>query len=242
MEIKTLAVVLNKIKYNDTSYIANLITREVGKVTVFIRIPKAKKAVVKPGLFYPLNVIETEISQKASRNIQNIKHCSTAFSTYNICTDVFKSSIAQFIAEVVGKTCSDNQADEDLFEYLLEIIKSLEKNDEPSHNLHLLFLKDYARLLGFEITNNYSEHTPFFSLREGMFLPVYTTDEESMSPNLSKMLSDLFSLDTDSIKEFKPGYENRKQLLSKLLLYYKIHLDEFPEIKSLSVLNSVFTD
>jgi DNA repair protein RecO (recombination protein O) len=242
MNVKTEAIVLNKIKYSDNSYITNIFSRETGKTAVFLRAAKSNKAAYKPGQFFPLNVVDVELTINSVRNIQNLKHCSNVFSAYNMCSDVYKSSVAQFIAELMSKALSDNQTDKDLYDYLRNLISQLENPQIPSQNMHLLFLKDFAKYLGFEITNNHSESTPFFNLREGMFLPVYTTDEESMDVELSELFSNLLELHIDNIRSFNTSYANRKKLLSRILLYYRIHIDNFPEIKSIKVLNEVFSD
>ncbi|PLX08921.1 MAG: DNA repair protein RecO [Marinilabiliales bacterium] len=231
MDHKTEAIVLNKIKYSDSTYIVNIFTRELGKVPVFIRTSKSKKGGIKPGLLFPLNIIETEVSQKDRRNVQNLKHCDTVFSAFNICSDVYRSSIAQFLAELVSKTLRENETDGDFYDYFKKIIFKLENSDIPPHNLHLLFMKDYARFLGFQITNNFAEESPFFSLREGMFLPVFTTDEESLDRELSNLFSDLLSLDLESIISFSASYKFRKEILKRLIFYYRLHLADFPEIK-----------
>lgn len=242
MDIRTEIIVLNKFKYNDTAYIANVFSQENGKLAVYLRIPKTKKAAVKPGLFFPLNIIETEINQKSRRNIQNLKHCTALVPLHNICTDVYRSSIAQFIAELIGKTIKEGEPDTELFIFIKGFINYLEYVENASSNLHLLFIAKYAKYLGFGITNNYSEHTQFFNLKEGMFLPVYTTDDESMTKELSELLSELLELSFENIHEIKIAYKNRKEILKKLLFYFRIHLEDYQEIKSVSVLNSVFTD
>ena len=242
MNIKTQAVVLNKVKYNDNSYIVNLFTNELGKIAVFVRIPKSRKSIIKPAMFFPLNIVDLEIGYKNSRSIQSLKDCTSAVSVFNICTDINRISIAQFISEIVVKTTRENQSDESLFKFLFNLVIYMEKKNNQCSNLHLLFMKEYARILGFEITNNYSEDTPYFSIREGMFLSVFKTEEESMDKESSSSLSDLLCLSIDNINSFKIEYNVRKEILLKILMYYSCHLDGFSGVNCYSVLNSVFTD
>jgi DNA repair protein RecO (recombination protein O) len=243
MNTKTEAIVLNKIKYSDSSYIVNLFTKESGRVAVFVRMPangSKSKSTVKPSLFFSLNTIQTEISHKPTRNIQTIKYCNQLNSCVNIFSDVYKSSIAQFIAEIIVKTLKEFEPDLALYDYISSVVNKLNQQNCQTHSIHLAFMKDYAKYLGFAITDNYSELSPFFNLREGMFLPVFTTSEESLDIDDSKSLSDLLELDVLCVETYIANYRMRKRLLEKLLLYYRLHIDNFPEIKSIKVLNEVF--
>ena len=242
MNTKTQAIVLSKIKYSDASYIVNLFTVKLGKVAVFVRISNSKaKDKVKPALFFPLNIVEIELNLKTTRNIQTLKYCNFVETINNICTDVYKASVAQFIAEVILKTLKDEQTDMIFYDYLKSIILQLNKQTGLTQNMHLVFLKEYAKILGFQITNNHSELTPYFNLREGMFLPSYTTVEESLDIELSSVLSDLLTINLNSLGQFNVNYAIRKKLLASLILYYGLHIENLPEIKSLKVLNEVFT-
>ncbi len=242
MDFKTEAIVLNKIKYSDSTYIVNLYTRQEGKMAVLSRVPKSKKNSIKPNTFLPFNIVEIEIKQKYSRNIQTIKNCNTLVPLYNIYGDVYRSSIAQFICEIVSKSVKDNEPDNKLYEYLKTTILKLNDVEVSYKNIHLIFMKDYADILGFRITNNFSEKTPYFNLKEGMFLPVFTVEEESVNINLSKTISTLLLLDFNSLNDFNISYQNRKEILKILISYLKTHLTDLPEIKTIDVLNSVFAD
>ncbi|MDD4150280.1 MAG: DNA repair protein RecO [Bacteroidales bacterium] len=242
MNIKTEAIVLSKIKYSDSSYIVNLFTKEAGRIAAFVRISNSKsKDKIKPSLFFPLNIVETELNLKSTRNIQTLKYCNYVENMNNICMDVYKASVAQFIAEIIVKTLKDEQPDTNFYNYFRTLIVNLNKQAGLTQNIHLFFLKEYAKFLGFQITNNHSELTPFFNLREGMFLPVSTTEEESLDIKLSSALSELLSISISSLCQFNVNYAVRKKLLLSLILYYSLHIENFPEIKSLKVLNEVFT-
>ena len=66
MTTKTEAIVLNKVKYNDSSFIVSLYSRDIGKFAALIHIRKTSKNGIKSALFTPLNIIETEVKIKDS--------------------------------------------------------------------------------------------------------------------------------------------------------------------------------
>ncbi|MDR2009358.1 MAG: DNA repair protein RecO [Bacteroidales bacterium] len=241
MSVKTEAIVLNKIKYGDSSFIVNLYSLEYGRFATIIKIPKNKKNnnSVNRNLFFPLNIIETEVELKNTRNVQTVKYCGRKMVLNFIANDIFKSCIAQFIAEVILKTVKEEEPHENLYMFFKETISLLEKT-ENSSAVHLLFLKEFAKISGFGMTNNFCKETPYFNYVEGMFLPVFTYNEMSLEIPESKVLSGLLELSYDNLEEFKISYILRKRILEIFLRYYELHILGKHEIKSLKILNEVF--
>jgi DNA repair protein RecO (recombination protein O) len=125
-----------------------------------------------------------------------------------------------------------------MYAFIRDIILGLENSIENINDTHLVFLKDFAKELGFGITNNHCEEMPYFNLSEGMFMPFYTSENESLDIENSTILSNLLDSKHSSLKI---NFKIRKILLQKLLEYYKLHVSGFGEIKSLKVLNEVFS-
>ncbi len=242
MDVKTEVIVLNKIKYNDSAYISNLLCKDYGRIAVFLRIPKTSKSSIKPGLFFPLNIIELELAIKPSRSIQTIKNCNSLNTSSKIFQDVYKASIAQFIAEVVSNAVREEEPNKELYLFLKYTIETLSELENGFQNIHLVFLKDFASILGFAFSNNISKETPYFNLREGMFLPFFTSDEESLDEAESELFSQVLDYSYSDLDKIRLNYNQRKAIIEKLLLYYKFHIDSFADIKSIKVLHEVFAD
>ncbi|MCF0206379.1 MAG: DNA repair protein RecO C-terminal domain-containing protein, partial [Bacteroidales bacterium] len=153
--------------------------------------------------------------------------------------DISKICISQFIAEVILKMVKEEEQNLQLYGFFKETVEAIENTNINVANVHLIFLKEFARLLGFEICNNYCAETPYFNTREGMFLPLFTTDYESMDQNVSRDFSQLLTMSYGS-NNIKLPYQSRKKIIEMLLEYYKYHTENFSEIKSLRVLNDVF--
>lgn len=241
MSIKTEAIVLTKTKYGDNSFIVNLYSYEYGRFATIIKIPKSRNVSLKSNLFFPLNIIETEVDFKNTRNVQILKYCNRLFVLNDISCDVFKSCIAQFIVEVVSKTVKEEEHHSNLYMLLKNTILLLEEMSIGVSNIHLVFLKEFLKTIGFEITNNFSDETPYFNFKEGQFLSTFYNGEESLNICESKYLSDVLNIDYVNISVNKLSYNIRKSVLHSLLAYYKIHILGSGDIKSLKVLNEVFS-
>ena len=238
MLLKTEAIVLNRIKYTDNSFVVNLYSEAIGKISVLARTSTRKQG-TKANLFAPLNVIRTELRLKDTRSVQGMSYCELVKSPTVIDSDISKICISQFIAEVIMKMVKEEEQNLALYSFFKDTIAAIETSKENIVNLHIIFLKDFARHLGFAMTNNYCGETPYFNSREGMFLPFFTSDEESFDQSLSKAFSVILAASYET-NNFRIPYQYRKEIIEQMLSYYKIHTENLSEIKSLKVLNEVF--
>lgn len=241
MTIKTEAVVLNKVKYSDNSFIVNLYSCDIGKFAALIHINKTSKNGIKSALFTPLNIIEIELRIKDSRSIQSVLNCNNLLNPNNISSDVVKTSIALFIAEILLKTIKEEELNQSLYDFIKNTVLSLNNSEQNTFGIHLFFLRDFAKISGFGITCNYCVETPYFNLKEGLFLPLYTCNEESLNAEESLYLEKLLKAEyIDSNKIF--NYKIRNILIERLLQYYKYHIHEFGNLNSIKILQEVFND
>lgn len=238
---KTEAIVLNKIKYSDSSFIVNLISEDLGRFAAMVRISKSSKSNIKQASFFPLNIIETEINLKNNREVQTLTYCNNVENLQNILLDINKLTIAQFIAEIILKTIKEKETNSKTYNYIKNFTLELNSNSSETNNIHLLFLKDFAALSGFEMYNNYCKETPFFNIKEGLFSPVFTSSTESLDLHESQILCNLLSAkNTKELIKLNP--HNKRLLIEKILLFYEHHIPNFGKTKSLKILQEVFND
>jgi DNA repair protein RecO (recombination protein O) len=241
MTTKTEAIVLNKVKYSDNSFIVNLYSEKNGKFAAFIHIGKSSKNGIKPALFSPLNIIETEVKIKESRSIQSVINCNNVLNPNNISCDFAKTSIALFIAEILLKTIKEEEPNQNLFEFIKTTVLTLNNTTQNIFDFHLFFLRDFAKISGFGLTCNYCDETPYFNLKEGMFLPLFTCNEESLNADESSYMKKLLQAEyNDTCKIF--NYKIRTNLIERMLQYYKFHIHEFGNLNSIKILQEVFND
>jgi len=241
MTTKTEAIVLNKVKYSDNAFIINLYSATIGKFAAIIHINRSSKNGIKSAMFSPLNIIETEVKIKDSRSIQSVLNCNNLLNPYNISNNVAKTSIALFITEILLKTIKEEEPNQKLFDFIKKTVLTLNYSANINYDFHLFFLRDFAKISGFGMTCNCCKDTPFFNLKEGMFLPMFTCVEESLttdeSLNIEKLLMSEYN---ESVKHF--NYETRTNLIERLLQYYKLHIHEFGNLNSIKILQEVFND
>jgi DNA repair protein RecO (recombination protein O) len=236
MRVSDKAIVLQSIKHGDRKYILKLFTRHHGTITVATSVGKTSTARIKSSSILPLSLLDVELILKQNKEIHQLTEasCYTIFS--NIHNSINKLSIAQFLNEIMIKCLKEQGANAHLFEFIETCLKFLNDVTEGYLNLHLYFLTEFTKYLGFEPQNNFSPNAPFFDCREGTFSSVCLT----LPLGLNKQESQLFSefLKTD-ILHTSISNENRKLLIDILLNYYRLHVPGFNEVKSVEVLKEV---
>lgn len=236
MRISDKAVVLQTIKYGEKKLILKLYTRLNGLITVSAIVGRAPSSKLKSSTFLPLTLIDIELLFKQNKDIHLLTEatCNNVFK--GISKNLSKLAIAQFINEILIKTLKEQSSNLHLFEFIETCLKFLDDAQDHYINLHIYFLIELTKYIGFEPKNNYSVRTPYFDCREGQF----TIQSLSLPFGLSKDDSFLFTefLKVNSLKTNLSNFQ-RQQLLEILLAYYRLHIPGFNDIKSLEVLKEV---
>jgi len=149
MIYNTRAIVLSNLRYGDNSLIVDLYTEKIGRQTIFIKGAFSKKSKMSAALFQPLNLLEIDLHHRQNRQMQRISNVQMHSIFQNIQYNPVKSCIAMFIAEALYKTLKEEEANHELFSFLLHAIQTLDLNNEGTANFHIAFLIEYSKYLGF---------------------------------------------------------------------------------------------
>lgn len=236
MLVKTKAIVISSLKYQEKSLIVKCFTQTDGLKSYFVHNAfSGKNNKQKIAYFQPLNILEIEAVHKNKGTLENFKEIklSTAYHTINM--DVVKSTIIIFLSEMLHHSIKEEEKNEDLFHFLETALLWLDSHSEIA-NFHLVLLMEVTKFLGFYPDSSANDY-PFFEMTEGIFTPYHALS--CLSEQETDMFRKLLSLRFDSPQIFN-GKE--RQLLLKILLdYYSFHLDGFRRPKSLEVLKEVFS-
>ncbi len=240
---KTQGIVLSHIKYSETSIICKIYTEALGIRTYIINSVRSSKPKNKAVFFQPLTRLNMVVYEKMTGDIHRIKEYGPDLVFQSIPFDVIKSSLAIFISEVLSKSIKEQEANSALFEFLSNTIDFLEQTEGNLGNFSIYFLLDLTKYLGFYPNNNFTEENSQFSLTDGVFAapPQLITRSLVMSVQMSELLSKMLGKDIMTILKTPITRENRKEMLQWLIRYYEHQISNFPELKSLSVLETVLS-
>lgn len=235
MIVKTLAIVISAIKYQEKSLIVNCFTEQLGMQTYFI--PSAyssKKSASKIAFYQPLQWLELEAYHLPNKNLQRIKEVRLWHAYNHIPSDLVKSSIAIFLAEILKMSLHEQTPNQGLFAFLQQSMHQLEEMENPS-TFPVYFLIQLTKYLGFYPDDNFTENS-FFDLQDASFHPFQSINalSESQSNLFYRFISNCEAIDNLNF-----SYAERQQLLTILLQFYQLHQSGFYPPKSLEVLQEV---
>lgn len=237
MQVKTKAIVISTLKFQEKSLIVKCFTLSNGLKSYFVRDAfSSRKASQKVAYFQPLTIIEIEAVHKNKGTLENFKEVKVASPFHSIQSDIFKSTIVLFLSEILHHSIHEEEKNEPLFTFLEAALHWLDQHDEIS-NFHLILMLETTKYLGF-YPDTSDMDMPFFEMIEGVFTPFHAVS--SLTEPESQLLKKLIRLKFDS--DQKTFHVIERQLLLKILIdYYSFHLDGFKRPKSLDVLKEVFS-
>jgi DNA repair protein RecO (recombination protein O) len=238
MLISTKAIVISKLKYRDNDLIVKCYTEHFGVQSYLLRgVLKSKKGKLRTAYFQLLSQLEIIINYRQKRSLQSLNEVKPLTIYNSIHSNVSKSAIAMFLAEVLSTILKEEENNESLYSYLETTLLWLDANDEVS-NFHLLFLLNLSKYLGFypDLSNSGMD---FFNLEDGKFqarkTSLYCTTGDEL--NLFKQL---LGTNFDALNTIKINSTRKQEFLNMILLYFELHLGSLKKPRSLQVLNQVF--
>ena len=234
------AIVLNSIRYNDDSFIVNVLTETSGHVSFLLRRAKSGRSKVQHALFQPLQQLEISWEQRAGGGLAHPKQVRAIYAYSDLPFNHAKRSIALYLAEFLNHALRNEPPHALLFEYVATGLQLLDQSRNGVHNFHLVFLLHLTHFLGFLPDD--STYTPqsCFDLQNGEFTSAIPPHNHCLSPEESRFIPQLLRMTPQNMHLFQFTRTQRRQILDILNVYYRLHLPNFPELKSLEVLNAVF--
>jgi len=241
MLYKTRGIVLNSLPYNDLYSITLVYTEEFGRVSYLTVQKKSRKSKVPRALFHPLAILDLEVDHQNLRDIQRIKEMKIHFPLISLLTDPVKGALGIFLAELTGKVIREEQTNRALFDFLLQSVQVLELTNASPANFHLVFMIRLSRLLGFYPDASTYQKGMYFDMRNGVFTGSQPAHIHFLPPDESAVFYNLLRMSYENMSAFLFSARERQAIIHRILDYYRLHLSDFPEIKSLEVLHDVFS-
>lgn len=240
MLTKTQAIVLHSLKYGETRLIVDMFTRSMGRQSFIVSIPKSTKAKIKKQLFQPLSILEIEFDSRPKVQLQKLADVRLASPFSSIPFHAHKLSISLFLAEFLYYALRGEQENELLFDYVANSLLWLDGQQDRFSNFHLVFLMRLSRFLGFYPNLDHYQSGDYFDLRESMFQSAPPVHRDFLFPEEANKVQLMMRMDFPTMHLYRMSHDDRNRLLEVTLKYYHLHLPDFPELKSVSVLQELY--
>lgn len=229
MLVKTEGIVLHSMKYSESSVISHIYTKDYGVVSFIMNNVRGKRS--KAAYFQPFAHIAIE-AYKKDGTLSRIKEIKFASVFVNLYSDIAKSSITQFLGEFLYKLIHSEETHIELYTFILTQIQLLDTSINVS-DFHIRFLIELMEYFGIAAENNYSIEKPYFNIQAACF------ETESgfnfVGLDESRFIHFLLSKTKCTMNK------NEKALvIAHIINYYRTHLHDFGQLKSLEVLKAIF--
>lgn len=243
--IRTEALILRNIPFQETSSIVRMFTKVSGKISI---IAKGARQIKSPfrGYLEPLNYVDVIYYHKSTREIQVLSKVETIKSFFWRSPEIFSLAYATAVLECLDRLFRDQHKDEAVFYMVVETLEFMDAHRDRSREAFLCFLIGMAELLGYQLRLDecarcgHSLDTAVYDYESGRFF----------CKNCLKRLDDTIFMDTEMmafIKSMKiDGLNENLQIirnpdrandLQKILLSYLTYHLEIPfHLKSLEII------
>ena len=242
MLVKTKAIVLHSFKYGESRMIVDMFTEEAGRLSFIISIPKTSQGRIKKQYFQPMTLLEVECDVRQNVQLQKLKdaHLLTAYTSIPFSPE--KLALSLFIAEFLYHALRSEQQDRLLFAYVCDSMQWLDTVEVGFANFHLTFLMRMSRFLGFYPNLDDYVDGCVFDLRTATFSLQVPTHRDFLDSHDSQLIHTLMRMDFPTMHLFQLSHHDRNRITEVLLHYYRLHIPQFPELKSLGVLQELWAE
>lgn len=239
MEKKTHCIVLRTVKYGDNKLIIDFLTREEGRVSAVWKISTSAKAKVRRQFFQPLTILEADFERSPRQQMAQIRDARMAHLYSSLPFDGIKLSVAFFLAEFLIYATRDMHTDARLYDFVEQGLLWLDATSRGVANFHLMFMLRTSRFLGFYPDMESFSDGALFDLREGRFVMQAPLHKDFLSPMESRKMLLLMRMTPSNLHLFRMSRQERLHAIETILLFYRLHIPAFGEMKTLSVLKEL---
>jgi len=156
MYIRTRGIVLDHLKYGETSLIVRIFTEHSGLQSFIIKGFRSSKHKGKISLFQPLSLVEIDMPERAKSELLIFKDARALYHYSSISSTIEKHSIFVFLSEILSKILCFSQAENELFEFVYNSLIALDNATESYNKFHLFFLSNLTNYLGIRPVEQHS--------------------------------------------------------------------------------------
>lgn len=237
---KARGIVLNTLKYGDSSMVVHLLTDAGGRRSYMVQgVRSSHGRGSKAALFQPMFAVEFEGLESPRMDMHRFKEVRSGIVLQTLPFDVRKSTVALFMAEVLYRLIKESEPNEALFSFVWGSVEALDSITEGVANFHLWFLANLSRFLGFSPGNAYTQGA-VFDMAEGLFTQLKPAHGRFLDARNAEIFRDLLECDVRYLGEIGLNRNQRGEFLDAMMLYYGYHLDAVRAVRSTKILREVF--
>ena len=235
-------ILTGAVRHNDRSSVARIFTRTHGMVPFIWFLSANGKNASRNTLLQPLTQLDFQAEYIPTENLHHLKDAQNSRPYTDIPFNPQKSAIALFLSEFLTHALRGEQNNPRLYTFLTESLRWFDNAPDGSYaNFHIAFMTGTANHIG--VCPNSDDYTPgaVLDMRDGCFTPLLPKHTDYIPAELSYKLHMLMESSYDQIKDAPLTSQERVMLLNALNNWFRLHIPMFPVLKSIEILETVFS-
>jgi DNA repair protein RecO (recombination protein O) len=217
-----------------------MFTEDFGRVAYLVYNHARKGCKVPRSVLSPLAILNIEAEHFNNREIHRLKEARIDCILTQLFLNPSKNAIVLFLSEVLYRILQEKEPNRKLFNYLYNCIHRLNIIEEGTGNFHLAFLFKLSSYLGINPNKENYKSGSFFDLQNGIFTDTAPYHNHYLNREDSIVFARLLKMNFENMSVFVFSRQEKADILRHIISYYRIHLSDFPEIKSLDVMQNLF--
>jgi DNA repair protein RecO (recombination protein O) len=230
---KTKGIVIKTIKYGESSAICNILTEDFGLIGFHIPSAYKPKSKYNISYFQALNVLEISFNFKKNASLYKLSDISCIHSPR---IDGFNKQVMYHLyCEILQDSIKSDEINANLFNYLMQ-----EAIPELNEDLHFWQLPYVMLNLLYQYgcapnTGSYQEGH-YLDLENGLFVERQLELKKTVDSQTSNLIYEILQ---NGIHHLELNRKYRAEVIHALIKYFKIHINENFDLKSMEILSEV---
>ena len=229
----TTGIVLKVTQYKDTQFIANVYTRDFGKIGFIIR--KSKEQII---LSQPLTIAEITYKYSNNRTLYYAKESSVEYAYTDLVFNNQKLNTSIILCEILSQLLTEKNTE--LYNFVINSLIWLDGTKNNYTGFINLFLMKFCKIAGIgPIAVN--SNSCFLNIQEGVF---QLNDNAKVSNSLvpkseSQVIKQLCEMEFDDLKDYKTTSLIHDSVFNYILEYISTHLSNLRSLNSVKVIKEI---
>ena len=239
MDDKIQGIVLQSIRYGDTSLIVKILTRNFGLQSYMVKGAFNRSSKNRVALFQNLNILQFIESGRPNKStLRYLKDVQIAHVYQSIPFVMNKSAILMYVSELLTKTITEQEQNEAMYDFIVRSMLWLDLVEQHYANFPLFFTLELTRHLGFYHKTNQQEGW-CFDMMEGSFAHDLPLHPYYFDPDVAAQLSSMLNLGIDETCSLPMCASQRRDMLDKLIIFMRLHAPVMNDFHSHEILKEV---
>jgi DNA repair protein RecO (recombination protein O) len=236
---KTQGIVLQSLRYGDSSLIVKVFTRDFGLRSYMVKGAFNHNAKNKVALFQNLNIISyVESDKPIVASLGYLKDVQLTCVYRSLPFEMKKSAIVLYTSELLSKTLVVQEQNVPLYDFVVQSLQWLDLVEAHYANFSLFFTLELTRFLGFYPQTNWHSGD-CFDMMEGHFMHDYPVHPYYLGSEVAALFGSLLGRSIDEVCAISLSLSQRRELLDGLIIFMRLHAPVMKDFHSHEVLKTV---